>query len=89
MNKPSKITHKYMLEDQETFHCLMLAACGFSDKYIQKQIKLSPAQVYLRCRRAGIKRKDYRDGKNPIAQHITHQGAKFVDGTVRKVLLQG
>jgi hypothetical protein len=52
----------------------MMAMLGFSNKAIQKIFPLSNSQIWLRLRKAnggrGIRRKDYRDGENPVSRQV-------------------
>jgi len=54
----------------EDLRCAILAALGFSTKYIMEETGLSACQVSYRLGKGKIKRKDYRDGTSDMAQRV-------------------
>lgn len=80
------LTIEHLLDDPETFKCLVLAGLGFSYKFIQKKTGLKNHQIYDRCKRIGLSCKLYRNGESMIAQHVEQQSTRFVEGTIRRQL---
>lgn len=80
------ITLDYILNDEKTFKCLILAGLGFSNRYITKCTNLTTSEIAQRVKKAGIKRKFYRDGESIIAQKVEFQASKFVGRTLRNQL---
>lgn len=55
-------------EQYPDYQCAILGLMGFSTRFIESETKLSSGQVNYRLQRAGVMRRDYRDGESPIAQ---------------------
>jgi hypothetical protein len=58
------------LSKQADFDCLMLARFGMSSKTIAGYTGLTVAQVYNRLKKAGVKIRDFREGKGAYAQMV-------------------
>ena len=56
-----------------------LAEFGMSTKFICEETGLTPCQVSYRLNKAQIKRRDYRDGKNAVAEIILTSNSKKRD----------
>lgn len=67
-----------LLEHEAVFQCLILAGLGFSDRYIMQKTRLTRGQLAYYLKRAGLKRRFYRDGKSIIAQSVEGHTRKFV-----------
>ena len=65
----------------------ILLALGYSNKYIIRSVRVSQAQISRVVRQTGIKRKDYRDGKSAIAQHVATAARSRAKTFVRPKLL--
>jgi hypothetical protein len=81
-----RLTVDFLISDKGTFKCLILAGLGFSNKYITKCTNLTTSEISQRVKKAGIKRKFYRDGESEIAKKVEFQAGKFVSQTIRTQL---
>ena len=57
-------------DNEEDFKVATLANFGWHTRAIAHVTGLTESQVNYRCQRAGIRRKDYRDGSNEHARRI-------------------
>ena len=71
----------------EDFQCVVLGALGFSADNIGQQCGLSRGQVYYRMRKAGLRLRDYRDGRTPVAKAVVRHAKGYAVQVVRKVLV--
>ena len=62
-------------QNQDDLACAVLASLGFSTQAILNKLsdRLSQGQVLYRIHKAGIVRRDYRDGNSYIAQQVIKQ----------------
>jgi alkylhydroperoxidase family enzyme len=71
-----KFNHRINYRSAENFLCCRLALLGFSTDLIVRKCGLSESQVFYRLRKAGILRRDYRDGQTSIARIVIQQTQK-------------
>lgn len=72
-------THKIALLAREEDHtAVILAGMGFSFRAISVKTGLSIGQISLRCKRAGVSVRAYRDGVSPFAIAVMDRSAEFV-----------
>lgn len=60
----------------EDLQCAILGGMGFSTVMITETTGLTPCQVNYRLHKAGIKRKDYRDGTSDMAHRVLNSVPK-------------
>jgi len=77
--KTKKKSKRISWSDIENIDCVNLVNYGLHGDIIAKATGLSRCQVYYRARQVGIKLRDYRDGRGPVASTLLR---KF---TVRKM----
>jgi hypothetical protein len=58
------------LDNTDDMTAAMLGMLGFSTNYIVRKTKLTPGQVTYRLGVANIKRGDYRNGDNSVANFV-------------------
>lgn len=61
----------------DDYQCATLAQLGWHTKAIAARTGLTDSQVNYRCRQAGIKRREYRDGTNAYASIVAEKCMGF------------
>lgn len=72
----------------EDFRAVLLAESGFSNNYISEVTGLSHGMISYRTQQAKVRRKDYRDGTNHMAQRAIEKMNTLIGKTEQKVLGQ-
>lgn len=81
-----KYTAQNILQSDSTMKCLLLAALGFSYKYIGHSTGLTRSEIGIRLQKVGIKCKMYRDGTSQIAKRVLNQTDQYVEAALQKRL---
>lgn len=73
--------------DLHNLSCLQLVDLGFSTTTISRYTGLTPSQVATRCRKAGRRIRDYRNGQNTQAELLINTWSvdKLTVSTSRKL----
>ena len=74
------------LTDVDDFRVALLGALGKSTRFITTHTDLTPYQVNYRLTKAGIKRRDYRDGTSPYDRLIFAEVEDALTLRLRRVL---
>lgn len=74
---------------KDDYECAYLAALGFSTAFIQNKTGLSSGKVTYRCKKAAIKRADYRNGASVYAQIVTRNLKPAVERELTQYLKTG
>jgi hypothetical protein len=68
------------------FEVAFLGEAGFSTKFIQKNVNLTPCQIGYRLHKGKIKRTDYRNGESESARYVLKQFRKPLEAITVKHL---
>lgn len=68
-----KYVRRITFHSQRDLQCAYLGTAGFSATLIALKTGLSKAAVYYRLRMVGVRIRDYREGRNAIAQYVIQQ----------------
>lgn len=81
---------KYLLGNEKRLQIAILGELGFSNRAIRRTSRCSTWYIQTVLRRAGIKRKDYRDAINRTSQYVLRKASDIaqreIESNVRKAL---
>ena len=68
------------------FLTAFLGSLGFSQKHISAKTGYTSGPVYVRLGRIGIKLRDYRDGRSPLAKIVTNRVKTEAEARVHQLM---